>query len=80
MLAHSSQCPQLTRYFGSYVVGRTLWIVMEYLEVRFFFSDGFVASWFLVRSHAPAVVGWLIDWSICSSLSSHTPPANQPIT
>lgn len=37
MLAHSSQCPKLTRYFGSYVVGRTLWIVMEYLEVRAFF-------------------------------------------
>lgn len=33
MLSHC-HCPQLTRYYGSYVVDSSLWIVMEYLEVR----------------------------------------------
>lgn len=34
MLTQASHCPQLTQYFGSFVVDRALWIVMEFLEVR----------------------------------------------
>lgn len=33
VLSHC-HCPQLTQYHGSYVVDTSLWIVMEYLQVK----------------------------------------------